>query len=153
MKSLSPLISAVLLIAFAVSISVIIKTWFENISRESAESIGSQTEKRLLCSRGSISLLEVKFCNSYLSGKIENSGEISLGNISLLLIYSSGSENLGMCRIGLEVTNCTEKNLTLIPMEKVSFNLSVSPGFEEIRILTNCTDVYDEVESGDVLFC
>jgi len=153
MKGISPLLSAILLIAFALSVGVIIKGWFEGLSKKTTTHIGEKIEEKLLCSEGSISLSEVEFCNQSLSGKIENTGRINLEEISLLVVYPTSTQTLKLCRADSEIVNCTEANLTLIPREVVLFNISTSPNFEVIRVLTNCKEVYDEVKSKDVIFC
>jgi len=140
MKGVSPLIATVLLIAFTISIAGIISIWLIGFSRTSSETIGSEAERQLICSYGGISLSNLRYSSSAgrMSGEVENTRTISLGNISIQIMYTNASSQ----KVSL--------NVSLMPREKTSFNISASSNYYRVRVMTNCSSVYDEVDSNDV---
>lgn len=152
-KGISPLIASVLLIAFTVVTAGLIAVWLTNFSRTTTTTIQQQSDIELICSYGGISLSNLNYCSSTsrLTGNIENTGTINLGNISLQIIYSTSSPRIDLCIANNNVINCTAANLTMLPREMFSFNISdVSSNFNRIRVITNCSGVYDDVASGEV---
>ena len=140
MKGVSPLVATVLLIAFTISVAGIISIWLISFSRTSSETIGSEAEKQLICSYGGISLSNLRYSSSAgrMAGEVENTRTIVLGNISIQIMYTNATSQK------------TALNITLLPREKAAFNISASSNYDKIRVMTNCSSVYDEVTSSDV---
>jgi flagellin-like protein len=154
-KGISPLIATVLLIAFTVAVAGIISVWLTGFTKTTTGTVGTQANIEIICNNGQISLSNLKYCNGYLSGDISNSGTITLGNITLQILYTNGTQHpkLYLSLIGNSVsvdTTCCG-NLTISPAEKYRFNTSVSSNYDKIRVITNCTaKVTDEASSSDV---
>jgi len=150
-KGISPLIAVVLLIAFTVIIAGIVIAWIMNFTRTTTTTVGQQVNLEIVCSYAGISLENLKYSSPYLSGNVENTGSVSIGNITLTIIYTNASaQSIGLCSSGNNVISCSVANLSLIPRQIVSFNVSISGNYQKIRVTTNCTNAYDEVSSSDV---
>lgn len=138
MKGISPLIATVLLIAFTIAVAGIISIWLTSFTKTSSQLVEEEATTQLVCSYGGISLSDLRYSNNRLSGNVENTRTIVLGDITIQILY----------------TNATSQkeplNITLEPREKISFNLSASSNYDKIRVMTNCSSVYDEVGSSDV---
>jgi len=144
-KGISPFIASVLLIAFAITIAGIYRAWIVGFTKEATEEVGKHSEKKITCSYGGIALYDLTFntTSGNLTGKIENTNLIPLGNISLEVFYSNATRE--------------EKSLNMIlePGERNVFNVKLgcdktNPNYEKIRVVTNCSNVYDEVSSSDI---
>jgi len=153
MKGISPLIATVLLIAFTITVGTVISLWLKQLATTTSTQVSEQTQKEIVCSYGGVSLDELEFCDPYLSGNIENTGDIILGEITLLVVYSDYNLKIPLCKSDSKIVNCSSSNLTTSPREIIPFNLSVDANFKSVRVLTNCSNVYDEVKSYDVSTC
>jgi len=153
-KGISPLVATVLLIAFTIAIATILSLWLTSFTRQTSETVEKEAEKQIICSRGGISLSNLRFNSTinYLSGRIENTGTISLGNISMQIVYANlTTQKNDLCLAGGVAINCTISNLTISPRELYAFNISSSSNYNIIRVMTNCSSVYDEASASDVL--
>jgi flagellin-like protein len=150
MKGISPLIASILLIAFTVAVAGVVSLWLTSFSRTTTITVQQQAEIELICSYGGISLSNLNFCDPYLTGNMENTGTINLGNISLQIVYPMSASRIDLCLSDNTVTNCTTSNLTMLPREMFSFNVSISSGFNKVRLMSNCSAVYDDVSSGEI---
>ncbi len=145
-KGVSPFIATVLLIAFAIAVAAIFGGWLSSFISETTEEVQEHSEKRVTCSYGGIALddLEYNKTTGNFSGKVENIDIIVLGNIDFEIFYDDAS------RDDLDL------NMTLNPGEKNTFNQNVtkmnssSNPYNKIRVITNCSNVYDEIASSDV---
>jgi flagellin-like protein len=157
-KGISPLIATVLLIAFTVSVAGMISVWLTSFTKTSTDVVGTQANTQIICSNGQIDLQSVNYCstNKYLSGDVSNPSTIALGNISLQILYSNGTQEprLYLLLQGSSVSTNTTccGNLSISPGEKYRFNVSgIDSNYDRIRVVTNCTErATDEVQSGDV---
>lgn len=138
MKGVSPLIATILLIAFTISVAGIMSIWLTGFARTSSEIIGKESSTQLICSYGGIALSNLKFSNNRLSGSVENTRTIALGNITIQILYTNASSQKEKLYVDL------------LPREKYPFNISISSNYDKIRVMTNCTSVYDEVGSSEV---
>jgi flagellin-like protein len=155
-KGISPLVATVLLIAFTTAIASIISFWLIPFLKEFFQSTTQQTDIQLKCSKGGISLFDLKYnlSSSYLSGKIENTGSISLGNFDMEIIYTNYTiERNGLCSSNGIIIFCETSNLTLLPRSLVFFNLQISSNYDTIIINTNCSayGVYDKVTKDEII--
>jgi flagellin-like protein len=153
MKGISPLVATVLLIAFTVSVAGIISVWLTSFARTTTSTVGEESERQLLCIHASLSLRSVAYSSSSntLTGILENSGEVPIGNISLQIIYNNAtSQKFELCLVGNRALNCSVSNLTLARYgETAVFNVSISDNYDRIIAIGNCT-TRDEVKASEV---
>ncbi len=95
MKGISPLIAAVLLIAFTVSIATIVMGWFSTITRETTTTVSNKTTEAVSCSNAQISIEEVYVtAGSLATGSarvvVKNTGFQTLGITSLQILNTTG---------------------------------------------------------------
>ncbi|MEM5868142.1 MAG: archaellin/type IV pilin N-terminal domain-containing protein [Candidatus Aenigmatarchaeota archaeon] len=151
MKGISPLVATVLLIAFVVSVAGILSIWLNSLTVSTTQLVGTEASVAITCSYGGIKLSDLSFSNDFLTGGIENTGSITLGDISLQIVYLNlTTEKIPLCLEGGIARNCSSSTLTLSPRDLVYFNISASSNFDKIRVLTNCTSVYFEAQRSDV---
>lgn len=153
MKGISPLIATVLLIAFTVAVAGLLSTWLTGFTSQSTKQVSESSSTTLSCSYGGVSFGSLKFSSgtSTIAGNIENTGTVSLGNISIQVIYANKSiSTYLLCLSGGVGSNCTAKNMSISPRDLVTFNVSTSSTYDTIRVSTNCSSVYDTANSGDV---
>lgn len=150
LKGVSPLIAIILLIAIAVAVSGILSVWILPSAKEQTEFLGREFEKEIYCSKARIRLFGLEYCSTTnkMSGKIENYGDVPLGEIKLLIYLENGTGLLNpLCRAGGEIISCATSNLTIEPAEIVSFNLSSSSNYDFVKVTTNCSNAYYSVSS------
>ncbi|MEM7825427.1 MAG: archaellin/type IV pilin N-terminal domain-containing protein, partial [Candidatus Aenigmatarchaeota archaeon] len=152
---ISPIVATVLLIAFTVTISSLISFWLIPFLERLASSTTNQTDVQIKCSKGGISLFDLKYnsSSSYLSGKIENTGLVSLKDLFFQIIYANSTiERIGLCYSEDVVIACEYSNLTLLPRNLISFSFQVPDNYETITIETSCSSygVYDIVKKEEV---
>jgi flagellin-like protein len=144
MKGISPLIASVLLIAFTIGVAALYSGWITSFTKTTTEEVQEHSEKRVTCTYGGIAIDDVRYnkTTGNISGTIENTEMIDLGNIDLEIFYTNATrEKLDL-------------NMALESGERNTFNSNVlsmnNSGYDKIRVITNCSDVNDEVSSGDV---
>jgi len=139
-KGISPLIASVLLIVFTVAVAGFLSVWLIGFTRTSSEVVEEESLRELVCRYGGISISNLKFytSNDWLTGDVENTRTITLGNITIQVIYNNGTSQKN------------DLSIELTPREIYSFNISVSSNYDRIRALTNCSSVYDEASASDV---
>lgn len=143
-KGVSPFIATVLLIAFAIAVAAIFGGWLSSFTQTTTEEVQKRSEKRVTCNYGGIALEDLDYnkTTANFSGKVENTDIIVLGNIDFEIFYADAS------RTKLDL------NITLLSGEKNTFNENVTKmnttSYDKIRVITNCSNVYDEATSSDV---
>lgn len=150
-KGISPLIATVLLIAFTVAVAGIVSMWLTSFSTTSVEDVGKRADAELYCTYGALSVSDLQFCNSYLSGIIRNSGTVAIGNITIQITFQNATpvQKVYLTQDGTTGTN--NSNMTLKPVEIASFNVTVGgSNYNKIHVYSNCSNVYDDVVSSDV---
>jgi FlaG/FlaF family flagellin (archaellin) len=151
MKGISPFIAIVLIIAISVAVGGIMSVWMTGFFSTTTETVSEEKTKQIICTDAGISLKDLKYVSGYLNGTVENTGWISLGNISLQISYLNLSrEKITLCLINNQAGNCSISNLTLLTREQVRFNVSSGSNYDKIRVTSNCTNAYDEVERSEV---
>lgn len=157
MKGVSPLVATVLLIALTISVAALVGTWLMGFTRTSTETIKQQANIEIICGNGAISFSQVCYSNGYLSGYLQNTGRIPLGNININILYNNGSSQKFYLSYSqgsvLPETSCCG-NLTILVGERYSFNVPASSNFDLVYVLTNCTGkVSDEVRVWEIPNC
>lgn len=138
MKGISTFVAITLIVAITIAITTIYSGWFTNFIRSITSTLKEDTSTKITCSNGGISLNNLKYnqTSGYISGFIKNTEIIELGDIDIEIFF----------------TNATRKvldfNLTLLPGEQDSFSENINTNtFDRIRVRTNCSNVYDEIDS------
>lgn len=154
MKGLSPLIATVLLIAFTVGVGGIISVWISSFTQTSSKIVSKEGELQLICSNGAIDLSVLRYCNNNMSGIIKNNGRIALGNITVQVIGTNGSQ----ANIPLNDTpgGSSGNYLVLRSGQIFTFNqtlTTVGPNYDKIWVYTNCSSVTDLADRSDVSSC
>ena len=90
MKGISPLIAAVLLIAFTVSIATIIIGWFTTFVRTTTGNVTESTEETLGCSVASISIEHVYLNGTAGNGVVKSTGCKDFTKVSGMIVSSAG---------------------------------------------------------------
>lgn len=151
-KGVSPLIATVLLISFTVAVAGIIATWITQFASTTSQTVSKQSDTEITCAYGSVNIRSLKYSSPFLSGVVENNGQIDLGSISLSIIYQNAtSEKIQLCKSGITGQSCATSNLSLRVSEQQSFNFTLNgSNYEEIRVITNCSNVVDTAKRVDV---
>lgn len=151
MKGISPLVATVLLIGITVGIAGIIGYWISSFTQTSTKITAAQGELQILCSNAAVDLSSLKYCNNNISGIIKNNGRITIGNITLQVVFSNASQ------ISLALNDSSGIYLALRPGQLASFNQSIgatsSGQYSNIYLYTNCSGVVDTAVSTDVSAC
>ena len=147
MKGISPLIAAVLLIAFTVAIATLIMGWFSTFTRTTTTSVSNKTSEAIACSNAQISIEDV-----YITA-----GNIATGS-ARIVVKNTGFTTLAIN--GAQVINTTGQNfstgfsgvssLTAGSIQTLSLtNVSVPTcpsTFSKVIVTTNCggiSDIFD----------
>jgi flagellin-like protein len=153
-KGISPLIATVLLIAFTVAVAGIVSVWITTFTTTSTQSVSGHSETELVCVYAGVKLSDLKYCssNGRMSGIVENTNLIDLGNITLQVIYqNASSQKIYLCLNGSSCNALGASTMALTPREKQSFNVSIGgSNYDKIHLYTNCTNAYYDLTSGDV---
>jgi len=132
-KGISPLIAEVLLIGFTVAVASIIILWVTGFTKTSTKTISSQAETQMACIHAGIDFYGNVIYNQTsqtLSGYLQNTGNIPLGNISFQVLYDNGT-----------VQNFQNYLLEILPTNVASFSLTgISSNLNMIYVSTNCTN-------------
>lgn len=150
MKGLSPLIASVLLIAFTVSVAMIIMTWFSSFARGTTENISATGETAVGCSSAGISIEHV-----YISGTngvivVRNIGFVPL-NVTGMIVNTTG----GACTTASATTVGVgeTKALSLSNCNPTGMGGETCSAFSRAIVSTNCAGIGDEVTSTRYVTC
>jgi flagellin-like protein len=155
MKGISPLVATVLLIAFTVAVAGMLSTWLTGFTSSTSKQVSDSSSTTLSCSYGGISLGSLKYgsSSSSLAGNIENTGTVSLGNVSIQIVYTNktvGNYFLATQNgVGINSSNAV-KNISLIPRDLITFNVTAQSNYELVRVSTNCSSVFDSATAGEI---
>jgi flagellin-like protein len=155
MKGISPLVATILLIAITVAVAGMVGSWLIGFTKTSAQTVQEKANIEIICGNGGISFSDVCYSNNHLSGFITNTGTITLGNITITILYKNASiQRYYLSYAGgstFAETSCCG-NLSMLVGDKYKFNVSASSNYDRIRVNTNCTEkVSDELKASDVL--
>lgn len=110
-KGMSPLIAAVLLIAFTVAIAAILTTWASRYTKGQTKSVEDQTEKRVQCTWGELKVICAIFDIAdqnkppVLKLQVTNSGTIPLWDLRITLKNKEG--DIKICNVDIEKSRLT----------------------------------------------
>jgi len=139
MKGVSPLVAAVLIIAFTVSVSMIVMGWFSTFIRGTTANVSGTTQEALACQVASINIEHVYASGNTATIVVKNTGFTDL-NVTGLLVNTTG----GTCTFSTtEVPKGSVKSLQ-------NTSCSILPNcnaFDRAVVTTNCGGVSDTVTS------
>ncbi len=147
-KGISPLIATVLLIAFTVAVAAIVSLWITNFASTSTDTVSEKTDTELYCIYGGVSLTSLRYYSTdgYLSGIVENTRLVDIGNITLQVFYGNASSKT----VKLNDSGTTGF-MSLEPREQGIFNISnIGSNYDTFHLYTNCSNVYDDATKSDV---
>ncbi len=143
MKGISPLIAAVLLIAFTVAIATLIMGWFSTFTRTTTATITNSTTAAVSCSDARVSIRDVYIQTggggAVANVIVENTGGSTVGLVSLQLINTTGNVfGTGFTAVGA----LNESQVLTFTITGASF--SACPGsFSKAVVTTNCGGIGD----------
>ncbi len=142
-KGISPLIAAVLLIAFTVAIATLIAGWFSTLTRTTTSAVTNKTSLAVDCSSASINIREV-FVKAGATGTVralvENNGFIDDMNITSASVYNNTGHAVG--GTGIPVTDFDRGESVVITFSSV--NVATCPtNFDRVVVTTDCGGVSD----------
>jgi len=138
-KGISPLIAAVLLIAFTVSISMIVMGWFGTFTRTTTTNITETSKTAVSCATASIEIDHVYVDNTANITKfvVENTGQVNL-TVNALIVNTTG----GMC-INNSDTPVGAGKMATISMSNCTGITNTT--FSKALVTTSCPGITDEV--------
>ena len=149
MKGVSPLIASVLLIAFTVSVSMIIMGWFSSFTKTTTSNISSSAAEAIGCNNAGVSIEFIYITNTSASMIVKNTGYVAL-NASGTILNTSG----GACFSAQ--TSLTKGNVTsllLMGCFPSGMGGSSCPSFSRAIVTTNCGGISDQVTSTSYVSC
>lgn len=136
-KGISPLIAAVLLIAFVVSVAMIIMGWFSSYVRTTTTNISASSEAAVGCSTAIITLDSVYVTNSGADATmiVRNEGQISLDvRGTLININGTACSNATAVTIPAGSTGTIVIDSCLVPN---------AGNFSKAIVTTSCSGITD----------
>ncbi len=84
-SGVSPLIAAVLLIAFTMAVAAIITTWATTFTQDRSQQLSNQSEQMVRCAYAGMDVYDVEYdsANSQTDVSVENTGTVDFNNISV----------------------------------------------------------------------
>ncbi len=132
MKGISPLLASILLIAFTLTVAVIIGGWLTSISSQQTSNIGGTANQTVTCSKAVLSFVSIPNNNTAV---IQNAGQIDLTGTFTVT-----------CGTTINTTNSV--NLPKGAMASLSSSGCAVSG-NKIRVSSNvCPSVYIECTYG-----
>ena len=139
MKGVSPLVAAVLLIAFTVAVSMIVMGWFSTFVRGTTANISGTTEEAIGCNVASISIEHVYISGTTGTIVVKNTGFKDFTSVSAMIVNTTG----GACSVsGQSLAKGEVKALTLSDC-----HVSDASKFDRAIVTTECGGVSDTVTS------
>lgn len=149
MKGISSLIASVLLIAFTVSVSMIILGWFSSFAKSTTTNISSSATEAIGCNNAGVAIERIYVTGTNASIIVKNTGYRDL-TISGMIVNTSGSSCSG------SPTTLTKGNITSLELSGCypsSMGDSSCSSFSRAIVTTNCGGVSDVVISTSYLTC
>ncbi|MEM7826998.1 MAG: archaellin/type IV pilin N-terminal domain-containing protein [Candidatus Aenigmatarchaeota archaeon] len=148
MKGVSPLIAAVLLIAFTVSVAMIIMGWLSTFARTTTTNISEATETAVGCGTAGVNIEHV-----YVSGTsgtiiVRNTGFIDL-QVNGMIVNTTG----GTCTTSSATSIAKGETKALSLSGCAGITGTTCTGFSRAIVTTNCGGVGDEVTSTVDVTC
>ncbi len=138
MKGISPLIAAVLLIAFTVAIATLISGWFTGFAQKTTGAITNKTNLAVDCSSAGINIKEV-FVKSGATGTVrafvENNGFLDGLSISGAVVYNSTGQ--AVVADALPTSGLNRGQSVVLTFSSVAIS-SCPANFDRVVVSTDC---------------
>ena len=148
MKGISPLIAAVLLIAFTVAIATLIMGWFSTLTRTTTSAVSNKTTEAVACSNAQISISDVYItAGTVATGNarvvVKNTGYTTLA-INSVQVYNTTGQNHST---GFASVNMGPGQTQTISLTNVS--VATCPTvFSKAIVTTNCGGIDDTFDGA-----
>jgi len=135
-KGISPLIAAVLLIAFTMAVAAILTAWVTSFTQSTTEDVGNRSEQLVSCSFAGLSIYDAILSGSDLTVSMANTGTKDLGEVSVVVFHEDGSTNQTSVP-GLESGNVDDTSIQV--------GTGTATDISRVRIAsTECPEITDE---------
>jgi len=150
MKGVSPLVAAVLLIAFTVAVSMIVMGWFSTFVRGTTANISGTTEEAIGCNVASISIEHV-----YVPASGTGTGKIIVKNTGFkdLQVYGLIANDTGSICKSSTAVSVPKGSIGVIEISNCGSMGSNCVHFDRAVVTTNCGGVSDTVTSTSYVTC
>ena len=152
-KGVSALIASVLLIAFTVSVAMIVMGWFSSFVRTTTENVSGVTQGAIGCSSGIIQIDKVYLHNGtgygYVNITVKNTGQISLV-VNGMVVNTSGTS---CTSTGGGVTIAAGASGVLGITNCPNWTSLGTPSFSSALLTTSCAGITDSTSNiANVVF-
>ena len=91
-KGISPLIAAVLLIAFTMAVAAILTAWVTSFTQRTTEDVGNTSEQLVSCSFAGLSIYDaILGTDDSMTISMANTGTKDLNGVSVVIFHSNGT--------------------------------------------------------------
>jgi flagellin-like protein len=132
MKGISPLIAAVLLIAFTVAIGGVVSLFFTSFTKQTTSGVSSQGQALISCTGSAPTVDLVRYGSSsfmLVNVTYTNPGSITLQNVVIYTTLSNSSTN---------TTYPSASTLAPLASASIALNMSGGVGVTEVRVVGVC---------------
>jgi len=157
-KGVSALIASVLLIAFTVSVSMIVMGWFSTFTRTATANISATTTEAIGCNAASINIERV-----YVSGDgsnctavkviVKNTGFKSFTTVNAMFLNSTGGSCSTSSGSALAKGSATTLSLTCANKNVTTCTGTSPVSFSRVVVTTECGGVDDEATLSSDVTC
>ncbi len=98
-KGVSPLIAAVLLIAFTMAVAAILTAWVTTFTEEQTQQLGNESEQQIDCSFAQLEVFDTSAGADWVNVAVTNRGTVDFTNVSITVLNSGnvvGEGSLGL---------------------------------------------------------
>src|SRR3989338_6986080 len=143
-KGVSPLIAAVLLIAFTVAIATLVMGWFSTLTRTTTTTVTNKTTESIACSSAQLSIddvyIRLNATESDVHVIVKNPGFTPLGITSLQAYNTTGSNfSTGFSAGTMTKGSIVSYNITLA-------SIPTCATFSKVIVTSNCGGIADTFE-------
>lgn len=138
-KGISPLIAAVLLIAFTMAVAAILTAWVTTFTQDTTSEIGNESSRLVQCSFGGLSIYDVTAGSSQITVQVANTGTREFTrDVVVTATDSSGNTNQSRISGGMETGDVVS---TTVGLSGVSNDLT---DIDEVEVRSvECPEVTD----------
>lgn len=141
-NGLSPIISSVILIAFALTIAAVLGGWFTSLTRTQTETVSGGTASSMNCTKGVLTIVATKFSDNNSNVIISNTGMIDLTD-GFDLYVEDDSDNFDTGNISTDLLKGQTTNISTVNGYLTGSSLNL------VRVTSrSCPSVWVEKTSG-----
>jgi len=133
-RGISPLIATVLLVAFVITLAVLVFTWWDQVVKERAAKVGAESESQISCSlQIDFQVKDICFdaVTKFISFSVENDGDAPLHGFKVRIEGedSSGEKVSGVSSISEDVEEGSAKKTA------VAYDSSIITSIDSLEII------------------